>query len=71
MILSLGIREERRKRRLEYKAKAKHKSTGIHSSGWSNEAIAKRRKVLIDRSQKSAEHSKKVLKVAQSNQAKQ
>ena len=66
MILSLGIREERRKRRLEYKAKPK--STGIHSSGWSNEAIAKRRKVLIDRSQKSAEHSKKVLKVAQSNQ---
>ena len=52
---------------MEYKAKYKYK--GIHSSGWSNEAIAKRRKELIDRSQKSAEVSKKHLKVAQFLQA--
>jgi len=58
------IREERRKRRLEYNAKYKYK--GIHSSGWSNEAITKRRKELIDRSQKSAEVSKKHLKARES-----
>jgi len=57
-------REDRRKRRLEYNAKYKYK--GIHSSGWSNEAIAKRRKELIDRSQKSAEVSKKLLKARES-----